>query len=86
LLIIGYTAGALLPRGESDRHLSFRRRCFACNTGTPPQIVFLDIEMPGMNGFEMLEKLPVIDFEIIFTTSYDQYAIKAIRFSAWIIF
>jgi len=47
-----------------------------------PQIVFLDIEMPGMNGFEMLEKLPVIDFEIIFTTSYDQYAIKAIRFSA----
>ena len=47
-----------------------------------PQIVFLDIEMPGMNGFEMLEKLPAIDFEIIFTTSYDQYAIKAIRLSA----
>src|SRR5438046_10327225 len=47
-----------------------------------PQIVFLDIEMPGMNGFEMLEKLPAISFEIIFTTSYDQYAIKAIRFSA----
>lgn len=47
-----------------------------------PQILFLDIEMPGMNGFEMLEKLPAINFEIIFTTSYDQYAIKAIRFSA----
>jgi len=47
-----------------------------------PQIVFLDIEMHGMNGFEMLEKLPAIDFEIIFTTSYDQYAIKAIRLSA----
>ncbi len=47
-----------------------------------PQIVFLDIEMPGMNGFEMLEKLPAIDFEIIFTTSYDQYAIKAIHLSA----
>ena len=47
-----------------------------------PQIVFLDIEMPRMNGFEMLEKLPGINFEIIFTTSYDQYAIKAIRFSA----
>ena len=47
-----------------------------------PQIVFLDIEMPGMNGFEMLEKLSIINFEIIFTTSYDQYAIKAIRFSA----
>ena len=47
-----------------------------------PQIVFLDIEMPGMNGFELLEKLPEIRSEIIFTTSYDQYAIKAIRFSA----
>jgi two-component system LytT family response regulator len=47
-----------------------------------PQILFLDIEMPHMNGFELLEKLPEIDFELIFTTSYDQYAIKAIRFSA----
>ncbi|MEP7375851.1 MAG: LytTR family DNA-binding domain-containing protein [Chitinophagaceae bacterium] len=47
-----------------------------------PQIVFLDIEMPRMNGFELLEKIPELNFEIIFTTSYDQYAIKAIRFSA----
>jgi two-component system, LytTR family, response regulator len=47
-----------------------------------PQILFLDIEMPRMNGFEMLEKLSSINFEIIFTTGYDQYAIKAIRFSA----
>src|SRR6188508_1654436 len=47
-----------------------------------PQLLFLDIEMPYMNGFELLEKLPVIDFELVFTTSYDQYAIKAIRFSA----
>ena len=47
-----------------------------------PDLVFLDIEMPGMNGFELLEKVTDIDFEIIFTTSYDQYAIKAIRFSA----
>jgi two-component system LytT family response regulator len=47
-----------------------------------PDILFLDIEMPHMNGFEMLEKLPDPDFKIIFTTSYDRYAIKAIRFSA----
>ena len=47
-----------------------------------PQILFLDIEMPHMNGFELLENLSAIDFDLIFTTSYDQYAIKAIRFSA----
>lgn len=47
-----------------------------------PDLVFLDIEMPAMNGFEMLEQFEEISFAIIFTTSYDQYAIKAIRFSA----
>jgi two-component system, LytTR family, response regulator len=47
-----------------------------------PDLIFLDIEMPFMNGFELLEQLPEISFAIIFTTSYDQYAIKAIRFSA----
>lgn len=47
-----------------------------------PDLVFLDVEMPKMNGFEMLEQIPLVNFEIIFTTSYDQYALKAIRFSA----
>lgn len=47
-----------------------------------PQLLFLDIEMPQMNGFELLQKIPKPGFDLIFTTSYDQYAIKAIRFSA----
>lgn len=47
-----------------------------------PQILFLDIEMPLMNGFELLEKLHKVEFKLIFTTSYDQYALKAIHFSA----
>ena len=47
-----------------------------------PDLVFLDIEMPTMNGFELLEQLNEIPFALIFTTSYDQYAIKAFRFSA----
>jgi two-component system LytT family response regulator len=47
-----------------------------------PDLVFLDIEMPAMNGFEMLEQFSQLPFAVIFTTSYDQYAIKAIRYSA----
>jgi two-component system LytT family response regulator len=47
-----------------------------------PDLVFLDIEMPHMNGFEMLEEFSEIFFRVIFTTGYDQYAIKAFRFSA----
>jgi two-component system, LytTR family, response regulator len=48
-----------------------------------PQIVFLDIEMPRMNGFEMLHHVPQKDFHLIFTTAYDQYAIKAIKYAAF---
>lgn len=47
-----------------------------------PDIVFLDIEMPFQNGFELLKAIPEISFEIVFTTAYDKYAIQAIRFSA----
>jgi two-component system LytT family response regulator len=47
-----------------------------------PQLVFLDIEMPGANGFKLLEHFRDFSFEVIFVTAYDNYAIKAIRFSA----
>jgi len=47
-----------------------------------PELVFLDIEMPGMSGFQLLEHFPIIPFAVIFATSHDQYAIRAIRFSA----
>ena len=47
-----------------------------------PRLIFLDVEMPWMNGFEMLEMLDHIDFCIIFTTAYDKFAARAFRISA----
>jgi two-component system LytT family response regulator len=47
-----------------------------------PDLVFLDIEMPRMNGFQLLEKLGEIPFNLIFVTAYNEFAVKAFRFSA----
>lgn len=48
-----------------------------------PHVIFLDIEMPRMNGFRMLDELGEFDFDIIFTTAYNHYAVDAIRISAF---
>jgi two-component system, LytTR family, response regulator len=47
-----------------------------------PDLVFLDVEMPWMNGFELLEVLGEIKFSIIFTTAHDEFAARAFRISA----
>jgi len=47
-----------------------------------PALVFLDIDMPGMNGFSLLKKLKEINFEVIFVTAHHHYALKAIKHSA----
>jgi len=51
-------------------------------TSLLPDLLFLDIEMPLMNGFQLLEKLDQINFSLVFVTAYDQFAVKAFRFSA----
>lgn len=51
-------------------------------TNKKPNLVFLDIQMPNGNGFQLLEKFKEIFFDVIFVTSFDQYAINAIKFSA----
>ena len=48
-----------------------------------PEIIFLDVEMPEMNGFEMLAQLTERKGHVIFTTAYNQYAIKAIKYAAF---
>lgn len=47
-----------------------------------PDLLFLDIEMPGMNGFELLQQLADVSLNVIFVTAYDQFAIRAFDFNA----
>lgn len=47
-----------------------------------PDLLFLDVEMPGMNGFEFLEQFSELPFDVIFTTAYSQYAVKAFKAQA----
>jgi two-component system LytT family response regulator len=47
-----------------------------------PDLIFLDIEMPGMNGFELLQQLSDVSLHVIFVTAYDQFAIRAFDFNA----
>ncbi len=47
-----------------------------------PQLVFLDIQMPKASGFTLLKKFEEVPFEVVFVTSFDKYAINAIKFSA----
>lgn len=49
---------------------------------TNPDVVFLDIEMPLMNGFELLDAFPNRNFHVVFITAYDEYAIKAFKVNA----
>jgi two-component system LytT family response regulator len=47
-----------------------------------PDLIFLDIQMPDKTGFELLQALPKLHFEIIFVTAYDKYGIQAVKFAA----
>lgn len=47
-----------------------------------PDLLFLDISMPGMNGFELLERLTYKDADVIFTTAYDEYALEGFKHGA----
>lgn len=51
-------------------------------TEKKPDLVFLDIEMPGKNAFDLIDRFPQINFEIVFVTAFEQYATKAFRYSA----
>ena len=48
-----------------------------------PELIFLDIEMPGGGGFEILDSFPEKNFDVIFVTSHEEYAVKAFKYSAF---
>jgi len=50
--------------------------------GLAPDLVFIDINMPFINGFELLDRLAPFSFKVIFTTAYDSYAIRAFKYGA----
>ncbi len=62
--------------------LTSSKDCLTAIRKESPDLLFLDIEMPWMNGFELLDFLHPIDFEVIFVTAYDSYAVQAFRASA----
>lgn len=47
-----------------------------------PDVLFIDVEMPRLNGFQLLQQLGNLDFEVVFVTAFSEYAVRAIRFSA----
>ena len=77
LMIQHYLPGIGEVKSTNDPHEGlFLLRSFQ------PHLLFIDIQMPLMSGFELLKQVPQINFNIIFTTAHDEYAIDAIRFSA----
>jgi len=47
-----------------------------------PDLIFLDVQLRGETGFDLLDKIPIINFGIIFTTAHSEFAVKAFRYSA----
>lgn len=74
-----------------EKHILIATECRYCESPEEallmlpvfnPSLVMLDIDMPKMNGFDFLNQAVNSDFDVVFTTAFDKYAIKAIRFSA----
>ena len=76
--LLGTTAPEVEVVGEAANISEARTAILAHGPG----LVFLDVEMPGGSGFDLLKQLGTWPFEVIFTTAYSRYAIQAIRFSA----
>ena len=91
LIVDDEAAASNILRMLIEKHIPASKEIKTCNTPEEaleiipvwqPNLLMLDIKMPNMNGFDLLNRVGNSDFDVIFTTAYDKYAIKAIRFSA----
>lgn len=71
-----------IPAEKEIRYCSNPQEALEVIENFHPTLLMLDIEMPHINGFDLLNRIGTWDFDVIFTTAFDKYAIKAIRFSA----
>jgi two-component system, LytTR family, response regulator len=76
-LLQSYCAGVIVT-GEAAN----ATEAYTVITKIKPQLVFLDIEMPHGNAFDLLDKLMPVDFEIIFITAFESYSLKALKYAA----
>lgn len=72
-----------LPEIQYVRSCNDARKAAEMIHHIQPRLIFLDIRMPYLTGFDVLKSIPDKNFKIIFTTAYNEYAIQAIRFSAY---
>ena len=72
----------LFPDFEVVLHSTKPREAIKVLRETPIDLLFLDVEMPGINGFELLDQFEQPPFDVIFTTAYSQYAIQAFKVRA----
>lgn len=70
------------PEVEVEGTATNAQEAFTVINQVQPHLVFLDIEMPYGNGFDLLEKMMPITFEVIFVTAFDRYAITAFKYAA----
>lgn len=70
------------PEVEVAAEFNDPQQAVAFIRSSPPDLLFLDIEMPRLNGFDLLERVRPVNFQVIFTTAYNQYALRAIKISA----
>lgn len=82
LKILSKLLGEFCPDVEVVGKADKRAQAIELIKNEKPDLVFLDIAMPGGDAFDLLDKLQPVEFEIIFVTAYDQYTLTAFKYSA----